>query len=243
VTVVTTNNPLDNIRKGELKRILRHRGTPEVEIANMAADILAERFRWTAAALGERMNLTFNEKITLGIRTMAPIDRPRWMVKEYYLKRRRERDLRRSKVNRAKAAALMGLSPRAQALLAMLDHNWVRSTALDEQARKNFRRPSVVVGGRVQKLKHAAIRSAVLRAARELCDCGEVEQKFAPGPKGGKILYLRLADAKMPPRQKPPRQIRVHSPKKFNETGHDFATAQHGEPSPLIDLSIRPGSN
>jgi hypothetical protein len=243
VTFMATNNPLGNLRKGELKRILRHRRTPEVEVANMAADVLAERFRWTAAALGERMNLTFNEKIALGIRTMAPIDRPRWMVKAYYLQRRRERDRRRSKLNRAKAAVSAGLSQRAQALLAMLNHNWVPSTALDELAMKSFRRPSVVLGGRVQKLKHAAVRSAVLRAARELCEEGFADHKFAPGPKGGKVLYLRLADAKMPPRQMPPRQIRVRPPKKSNKTRHKLSAAPHGDPSPLINLSIRQPPN
>jgi hypothetical protein len=156
------------------------------------------------------MKLTFSEKITLAIRTMAPIDVSRSMVKQYYLRKRRERDQRRSKVNRAKAAGLKGLSPRAQALLAMLDHDWVRGVDLDESAKNGFRRPSAVVGERAQKLKPAAIRSAVLRAARELCDCGLAEQKFAPGPKGGKVLHLRSADAKTPPRQRPPRQIRVH---------------------------------
>ncbi len=65
---MATNNPLENIRKGELKRILRHRGTSEVEVANALADILAEHSRWTTVALGERMKLTFNETITLAIR-------------------------------------------------------------------------------------------------------------------------------------------------------------------------------
>ena len=56
-------NPLDNIRRGELKRILLYQGASKVEVHNMVEDIMAERFRWTAVALGRRMNLTFALKI------------------------------------------------------------------------------------------------------------------------------------------------------------------------------------
>jgi hypothetical protein len=41
---------LINIRRGELKRIFRHCGVPEIDILNRVEDILAERRRWSAAA-------------------------------------------------------------------------------------------------------------------------------------------------------------------------------------------------
>jgi isopentenyl diphosphate isomerase/L-lactate dehydrogenase-like FMN-dependent dehydrogenase len=39
---------LINIRRGELKRIFRHCGVPEIDILNRVEDILAERRRWSA---------------------------------------------------------------------------------------------------------------------------------------------------------------------------------------------------
>jgi hypothetical protein len=68
-------NLLNNIRRGELKRLLLRRAESKIEVHNLVEDILAERDRWTAGALGRRMDLTFHEKIRFGIRTIACIDR------------------------------------------------------------------------------------------------------------------------------------------------------------------------
>ena len=58
---------LDNIRRGELKRLLLHRrAASKVDVANAVENILAERARWTSMALGQRMQLTFAEKDRLG---------------------------------------------------------------------------------------------------------------------------------------------------------------------------------
>jgi hypothetical protein len=75
---------LDNIRRGELKRLLRHRGVSEIEVHNAVEDILAERVKWTAAALAEHMQLTFEEKIPLGIRTIECIDRTKKMMRLFF---------------------------------------------------------------------------------------------------------------------------------------------------------------
>jgi hypothetical protein len=75
---------LDNVRRGELKRLLRHRGVSEIEVCNEVEDIMAERARWTAAALGQRMNLTFDLKIRFGIKTIACVDRTKKMMRLYF---------------------------------------------------------------------------------------------------------------------------------------------------------------
>ena len=119
------NKPLlDNIRRGELKRLLLHRrAASKVDVANMVENILAERVKWNSAALGERLQLTFEEKIRLGIRTIACIDRTKAMMKLYYLERKRERDRRRAKM-RTRTSEMIGLSARARNIAAMLNNDW-----------------------------------------------------------------------------------------------------------------------
>jgi hypothetical protein len=53
------DDSLNNIRRGELKRILGAQGVSWIEVHNAVEDIMAERQRWTATALGHRMKLTF----------------------------------------------------------------------------------------------------------------------------------------------------------------------------------------
>jgi hypothetical protein len=98
-------NMLDNLRRGELKRLLLHRrAASKVDVYNVVEDILGERVKWTSTALGRRMQLTFEEKVRLGIRTLRCIDRNANMMRLYYLERRRERDRRRAKKMRGQMA-------------------------------------------------------------------------------------------------------------------------------------------
>jgi len=110
-------NPLNNIRRGELKRILFYQGASKIKVHNMVEDIMAERVRWTAIALGRRMNLTFALKIKLGIRTIAAIDRTKTMMRLYFREQKRERDRRRMRKMRTQVTNDM--SPRAKRLLAV----------------------------------------------------------------------------------------------------------------------------
>jgi hypothetical protein len=71
-------NSLDNIRRGELKRILLYQGASKIEVHNMVEDIMAERARWTAIALGRRMNLTFALKIKFRIMTKPARSKTAW---------------------------------------------------------------------------------------------------------------------------------------------------------------------
>jgi hypothetical protein len=169
---------LNNVRRGELKRLLRHRGVSEVEVCNAVEDILAERVRWTAAALGQRVNLAFEDKIRLGIKTIACVDRTKRMMRLYYQERKRERD--RMRVNKMRENIKKPISPRAKQLAAVLNGEWIESPALVQQMQKRWR------------LKHDGLRQAVLRAGRELCRAGIVEEKIGAGPAGGRVLFMRL---------------------------------------------------
>ena len=116
-------NPLDNIRRGELKRILLCQGVvSKIDVHDMVEDIMAERVRWTAADLGQRVNLTFALKTTRRIRTIACIDRTPAQVRLYYKQRKRERDNRRIRKMRTETGN--DLSPRARRLLAALGDDW-----------------------------------------------------------------------------------------------------------------------
>jgi hypothetical protein len=178
---------LDNIRRGELKRLLLHRrAVSEVEVHNKVEDILAERIRWTATALGERMQLTFEERRQLGIRTIACVDVSKKMVREYYLRRKRERDLRRVHRMRAQIPKAR-LSPRAKQLAAVLNGDWMPSVFLAEVMRKRKGWPR----------RHDAAGKAVRRAACELCDVGIGEQKIERGPRGGYVTLVRRRSTSM----------------------------------------------
>src|SRR5215471_14386504 len=125
--------PPFNIRRGELKRIFRHCGVPEIDILNRVEDILAEHRRWSADALGKRINLTFQDKLLLGIRTIQCVDRTPAEVKAHFRERKRERDRIRKKKLRQMAMPADGLSVRARDLLAVLDGDWIRSTDLAQK--------------------------------------------------------------------------------------------------------------
>jgi hypothetical protein len=177
---------LDNIRRGELKRLLLHRrAVSEVEVYNKVEDILAERIRWTATALGERMQLTFEERRELGFRTIACVDVSKKMVQEYYLRRKRERDLRRVHRMRAQIPKAT-FSHRAKQLATLINGDWT---------------PTVFLAGAMRKRKgwprrHDAAGKAVRRAAVELhkAEIG-FELKTEPGPRGGYLTSVRRSPA------------------------------------------------
>jgi hypothetical protein len=173
---------LDNIRRFELKRLLLHRrAASKVEVHNVVEDILGERVRWTHMALGERVQLTFEEKIRLAIRTIACIDRTKMMMKLYYRKRKRERDRRRVNEMRAQTSEMNGISARARKLAAMLKNDWTSGHRLVEAIEKKWR------------LKHDAARKAMRRAVIELGNAHiGFEQKIEPGPRGGYQSFMRL---------------------------------------------------
>jgi hypothetical protein len=196
----TRKPDLDNLRRGELRRLLHHRGASKVEqfnniprgllrqieVNNQVEDIMEERVRWSATALGERVRLTFEERVLLGIRTIVCIDRSKKMVRLYYraqrLERRRERDRRRYREMKAQ----LPISPRERELLAVLTADrWHDSRGLIEAMKGHYRRES----GR--PLNKDALAQAVLRAGHKLVEAGLAEQQIAPGPAGGRALFLR----------------------------------------------------
>ena len=175
----TLPNPLNNIRRGELKRLFLHRGISKIEVHNQVEDILAERKRWTARALGERVDLNFNEKIRLGIRTVRCADRSEKMMKLYFREQKRERD--RMRWHRMKQSLACGLSPAAKKLADRLfAHKWMSVADIVEHLGNRRRR------------KREAARSAVRRALNELIAADVIDVRTEARRTGGFERLVRL---------------------------------------------------
>jgi hypothetical protein len=181
------DDPLTNIRRGELKRILRHNGASEIEVHNRVEDILAERPKWTADALGRRIGLTFEKRLLLGIRTIQCMDKAPAEVKEHFRERKRARDRLRKKRLRQMARPADSLSVRARDLLAVLDEEWIRSTDLGQKVQN--RKPFCRANGR--RLNKDALRQAVNRACHELCAVELAEQKIEMGAHHERVGSIR----------------------------------------------------
>ena len=167
---------IDNIRRGELKRLLLRRGTSKIEVHNKVEDIIAQRTKWTSLALGWRVYLTFDEKIRLSIRTIACIDRPKKMVQLYFRQQKRERD--RMRWARKKRTLARDLSPLAKQVAQLVAEKCMRVAEIVELLRKGPRS------------KHEAARSAVRRALEELDDLLDV--RLEARPTGGFERFVRL---------------------------------------------------
>jgi hypothetical protein len=204
----------------------------EIEVHNAVEDIMTERARWTAAALGRRVDLTFEEQILFGIRTIACVDRTKRMMRLYFRERKRDRDRRRINEMRARIPT-NSISLRARELTAVLNDEWTESRALGALMQKRW------------KLKRDAMEKAVHRASQELCDASIAERKYGSGSRGSRVLFLRLkkpmnvdvseyrgarntdeirllrrSDSKLSGRHCRADKNESTSPKKFNKTGH-----------------------
>ena len=152
---------------------------------------------WTAAALGNRVELTFKEKIRLDIRHVDCCDRPKDEVVAFYRKRKNNRDVERRRRKRAglrSAPEPIGAPPknsidvdecayRAQAIHhALIDREWlsVRLIANRVRAWATFR-----------NLDDEGLRQAIHRALRELANGGLVEIEKRPGQRGLQVKFAR----------------------------------------------------
>jgi hypothetical protein len=172
---------LDNIRRAGLKRLLLHRRVAtKIDVHCKVEDILGERVRWTNKALGERLQVKWEEVKQLHLKGMTPVNVSKETVALYYLERRRERDRRRAKKMRAQMKVTNGLSARARKLAALLNGDWMPLYSLVETVEDSWR------------LKHDAAGRAVRRAALELREA-EIgfEVKVEPGPRGGYVQFVR----------------------------------------------------
>jgi hypothetical protein len=185
---VPKGEPLTNIRRGELKRILRHNGVSDIELHSRVEDILAERSKWTAEELGWRIGLTFKKKLLLGIRTIRCMDKPLAEVKEHFRELKRTRDrVRQKRLRQMARPGADSLSVRARDLLSVLDGEWIRSTELAQKVEKGkpFRRAN---GRRLNKI---ALRQAVHRACCELCGIGLAEESTEMGAHHERVRLIR----------------------------------------------------
>jgi hypothetical protein len=170
------------------------------ELRRLIEHVDAYPRHWTAAALGNRVELTFEEKIRLDIRHVDCCDRPKGEVAAFYRKRKNNRDIERRRRKRAglrSAPEPIGAPPknsidvdecayRAQAIHhALIDREWlsVRLIANRVRAWATFR-----------NLDDEGLRQAIHRALRELANGGLVEIEKRPGQRGLQVKFARRLD-------------------------------------------------
>jgi hypothetical protein len=172
--------PPPNVRRAELRLFLHRDGVSPVVVANMVEDVMDDPALTSAAACGLHVRLTWHHKRTLGIKTIACIDRNREWVAAWYREQKRERD--RNRWRRKMEERPNGISPRARELATELNGQWIPSRDLVERVKAK----------KVFRSNRRALEQAVLRASQELCEIGVAEQKIDINPRmGGRTRFLR----------------------------------------------------
>jgi hypothetical protein len=193
--------PPNNLRLGELRRLFLHRARRQGQgMINAQADVLIRKQipdfeSMTADQLGDRIELTFEEKIGLSIRSIRCFDRPKADVQAYYRSQKLIRDQIRAAQKRAEQSKpRKRRSARAQVVFGVIRQR-VEMTSPEIGAaiakRWDFK------GRDGQALDGQARRRAVHRALKELRDEGVIE--FVAGDhrdaQGRKINRVRLCEA------------------------------------------------
>lgn len=114
-----------NVRRAELRRLFatRHQISGR-EADQMVADEIGDPADWSPRNLGKAIKLTFSEKVTHTIRTIACIDRTPAEVAAFYKERKRDRDRtlaqRRRQLERERLALASDLDVREEVLFAII---------------------------------------------------------------------------------------------------------------------------
>jgi hypothetical protein len=176
--------PPPNVRRSELKRIFLYRGAAVIEVSNLVEDFMDKHEAASSVKAGIHLQLTWDEKCKLGIKTIACIDRTREEVRIFYRERRRERDRMKKKVIRMQTLKTKDISPRAKQLAAVLNGDWVQTRDLVKSVKQFRREPG-------RPLKRRTMMQVALRAGEELCEIGIAEQKIETSAQGGRARFLR----------------------------------------------------
>jgi hypothetical protein len=173
-----------NLRRGELRRLARHRGVHEYEVDAWIADEIGNPFDWSAESLGRAVRLTFAEQIMLVIKTFHCFDRPVADVRAHYAAKRKERD-RMDKQQQRERAGRRGpaLSARAQAVLDVVAGDWTAASTVIDRAATMEAFGKLKAGPTMRKVVH--------RAIGELHDAGQIEVDLRDGRNGFPTRFLR----------------------------------------------------
>jgi hypothetical protein len=188
-------------RRGQLIRLFRHRGqlqdnnigrvrlllelgltgteaqkvAPWMSLAHLS-NLIGEVDRfpqfWTADKLGNRVELTFKEKVKLNIRNIDCFDKPKHEVDAFFRKRRRERDAERKSLKRkaAKRKIKAKVFARSTVVLEILSTNeWMSTGEIADRANG---KPEFA------NLRWDAMRQAMGRAVRELVKAKLAEEQL-----------------------------------------------------------------
>jgi hypothetical protein len=179
-----------NRRRGELRRLFQHRGMSrwqaDSEIAGFG-DLTA----WSADALGNRLGLTFADKIDLDIQTIRCIDKTPAEVSEFYehrqRERRRERQAEYARERRARIAFAANLDVRREALLEAIP---IKPISVPQLIRNTGMWPCWTMPNG-KRLTGTSLAAVIRRELDHLEDAGFIMSELRTGKRGAKVRWVR----------------------------------------------------
>jgi len=141
--------------------------------------------RWTAQALGARLEGTLEEKITLGLHHIECSDAPPHNVQEARAKRKAALERARRERERRKKMSVQirprEMSERSRVVLGAIGSEWMKSSAVASAVSSHE-----AFGG----LKAGALRKAVQRSTAELAEEGVIDHRMDGGERQT-VLWVR----------------------------------------------------
>jgi hypothetical protein len=183
-----------NRRMSELRKLFRFRHGMElskIELDSMIFQKVKAPFGSSAEALGNLVELTFEEKVTLDIRTIRCMDKSHWEVADFYRDRRRARDREKKREFRAQEknerAARKDLDVREEVLFLSITSVWitVSQIMLGIGGFKAWKGPNR------HSLSQGSLRRAINRGLNRLASKGLIESKLETGARGQPVRFVR----------------------------------------------------
>jgi hypothetical protein len=181
------------LRMNDLLKVFRARGLTEPQIDAQLA-FLGPKVWGTTDELGNAIQLSFEEKVTLVTKTIRAFDASPAEVSAYHREQRRPmRNLRRRvkrQIEKARRAQIPVTNHREQAVFCCLRNDWRSAPEIArEVARANaFRdkddRP--IAAGSLRKAMHRILDAALAR--------GMIEERFKKGARGLLTRWVRSVD-------------------------------------------------
>jgi hypothetical protein len=179
-----------NLRLGEVRRILRSRGKDPLQVEADIDERFENLWAWPADALGDALELTFDEKIRLGVRTIRCFDKTAAEVAAFYHEQKRARDrVRIARRRQLEPPKPDDLSARAREILdGLRGQGWVSAVRLvgATELLRSFR------NRRGRLLDTSGRRQAVHRALSELERHGALDVRKEVDERGLSLTIVRV---------------------------------------------------
>jgi hypothetical protein len=190
-----------NIRMGELRRLFRYRHhirdqtVSSLDLDLQIHDKVGNPWEWTAEQLGNLVELTYEERTILAIRSFQCFDKTPAEVKAIQNARKRIRDRvgaserrKRERETRAAARAMsVDLDDRKETLFIVIGQDWrsVAQIMVDVGHLPVWKMPDG------KPLSGNSLRRVVNRQLSHLIEERQIERKSEAGPRGKQIGFFR----------------------------------------------------